>query len=97
MDGSNGKAHRVSSGPCVIGCQLSLSSLKCPVSAHWKCLASTQRDEVLRAARERDRQALQSSSDPDILQQPIVRRELKFDQITEFLCGKLLLLTVIYC
>lgn len=29
--------------------------MKCPVSAHWKCLAKTQRDEILRAALERDK------------------------------------------
>ncbi|THH02604.1 hypothetical protein EW026_g282 [Hermanssonia centrifuga] len=29
--------------------------LKCPVSAHWGCLAKTQRDEILKAAHERDK------------------------------------------
>ncbi|KAI0801048.1 hypothetical protein C8Q74DRAFT_1364698 [Fomes fomentarius] len=29
--------------------------LKCPVAAHWGCLAKTQRDEILRAAHERDK------------------------------------------
>ncbi|KAA1471579.1 hypothetical protein DENSPDRAFT_799677 [Dentipellis sp. KUC8613] len=29
--------------------------LKCPVTAHWHCLASTQRGEILKAAQERDR------------------------------------------
>ncbi len=30
------------------------SSLRCPVGAHWGCLAASQRDEVLKAAKQRD-------------------------------------------
>jgi chromodomain-helicase-DNA-binding protein 4 len=31
-----------------------VSSLKCPLAAHWRCLASTQRDEILKAVQARD-------------------------------------------
>ena len=33
-------------------------SLKCPLAAHWRCLAGTQRDEILKAVQVRDLAAL---------------------------------------
>lgn len=68
-----------------------ISSLKCPVSAHWKCLASTQRDEVLRAVRERDKkewEASQGTGDSFVIP-PKKRSELTIEQTTEFICGQL--------
>ena len=66
-----------------------ISSLKCPVSAHWKCLASTQRDEVLRAVRERDRQNWEASrgTEDSSMMAPKKRSELSIEQTTEFICG----------
>jgi len=67
-----------------------ISSLKCPVSAHWKCLASTQRDEVLRAVREKDQkdwEASKSAGD-SFLTAPKKRSELSIEQTTEFICGQ---------
>ncbi|PCH33925.1 hypothetical protein WOLCODRAFT_130070 [Wolfiporia cocos MD-104 SS10] len=71
--------------------------LKCPVSAHWGCLAKTQRDEILKAALERDRadwrgaMALaesQSSGQPrKALPEPFKRAGLEAHQTTEFICG----------
>lgn len=60
-------------------------SLKCPVAAHWGCLAKMQRDEILRAARDRVRTQLQSgeSSNGGLLN----RTALSPDQTTEFLCS----------
>jgi chromodomain-helicase-DNA-binding protein 4 len=36
------------------------SSLKCSLAAHWRCLASTQRDEILKAVQARDLMALEA-------------------------------------
>ncbi|KAF8078789.1 SNF2 family DNA-dependent ATPase [Lyophyllum atratum] len=68
--------------------------LKCPVVAHWRCMASTQRDEILKAARDRDRaewQRAQSriSQDGEVTgpPQPGKRPGLDAYQTTEFICG----------
>jgi chromodomain-helicase-DNA-binding protein 4 len=69
-----------------------VASLTCPVVAHWRCLASTQRDEILKAARDKDREEwcrLQltdggTSADPE----PRKRSGLGPYQTTEFICGK---------
>ncbi|PPQ64493.1 hypothetical protein CVT26_002032 [Gymnopilus dilepis] len=63
--------------------------LKCPVSAHWKCLASNQRDEVLKAIRDKDREDWESNkvdTEPESIP-PKKRSQLEIDQTTEFLCG----------
>ena len=58
--------------------------------AHWRCLARTQRDEITRAARARDKdrwrvQAEEASEpSPDDLPD---RKELDITQTTEFICG----------
>ncbi|KAI0639630.1 hypothetical protein C8Q77DRAFT_1082196 [Trametes polyzona] len=59
--------------------------LKCPVSAHWGCLAKTQRDEILRAALERDKAEWRAagSNHPE----PQKREGLLTHQTTEFICG----------
>ncbi|KAI0756774.1 SNF2 family N-terminal domain-containing protein [Daedaleopsis nitida] len=59
--------------------------LKCPVAAHWGCLAQTQRDEILRAAHERDKEEWRSthSSEPE----PRKCAGLGPFQTTEFICG----------
>ncbi|SJL05568.1 uncharacterized protein ARMOST_08931 [Armillaria ostoyae] len=65
--------------------------LKCPVTAHWRCLASTQRDEILKAARERDR-SLWIDANPDAAANvekdgPTKRPGLGVSETTEFICG----------
>lgn len=71
-------------------------SLKCPVTAHWKCLASTQKEEVIKAARERDRAEWLSEQPPledcepeyDIEKDgPRKRKDISIDEMTGFLCG----------
>ncbi|OSD03298.1 hypothetical protein PYCCODRAFT_1434714 [Trametes coccinea BRFM310] len=59
--------------------------LKCPVAAHWGCLAKTQRDEILRAALERDKATWRASgsSSPE----PQKRPGLGTYETTEFVCG----------
>ncbi|KAJ3512355.1 hypothetical protein NLJ89_g3566 [Agrocybe chaxingu] len=59
--------------------------LKCPVVAHWKCLANTQREEVLKAVRERDRKGWERKGSEG--QPPRKRSELDINQATEFVCG----------
>lgn len=68
------------------------SSLRCPVGAHWKCLASTQRDEVLKAVRQRDQEQWEATqkNGGDASTPPKKRNELSIDQTTEFICGKLI-------
>ncbi|TCD65653.1 hypothetical protein EIP91_002326 [Steccherinum ochraceum] len=72
--------------------------LKCPLSAHWGCLAKTQRDEILRAILERDKaewRAKTSSEESDVTAgasgpaapEPTKRSGLDTDSITEFICG----------
>ncbi|KAF8167730.1 SNF2 family N-terminal domain-containing protein [Crassisporium funariophilum] len=62
--------------------------LKCPVSAHWKCLASNQRDEVLKAARQKDLKDWESRADnTDGSQPPRKRSQLDIRETTEFICG----------
>ncbi|KAI0652071.1 SNF2 family N-terminal domain-containing protein [Trametes meyenii] len=59
--------------------------LKCPVAAHWGCLAKTQRDEILRAAHERDKADWRSANSS--LPEPQRRLGLDPYQTTEFICG----------
>lgn len=80
----------------------SLLSLKCPLVAHWSCLAKTQRDEILRAALERDKaewrrihgetESTQEGepSDPPKPHpdEPGKRPGLDPNQTTEFICGQ---------
>ncbi|KAJ7932575.1 SNF2 family DNA-dependent ATPase [Mycena leptocephala] len=72
--------------------------LKCPVASHWNCLASTQRDEILKAAREIDRAAWRSTQPESELQdengqpkanpnEPKKRPGLDPQQTTDFVCG----------
>ncbi|KAF5384826.1 hypothetical protein D9615_001372 [Tricholomella constricta] len=69
--------------------------LKCPVVAHWRCMASTQRDEILKAARERDRAEWQLAHSETVSQEsdvsgppePGKRPGLDASQTTEFLCN----------
>jgi chromodomain-helicase-DNA-binding protein 4 len=69
-------------------------SLKCPVVAHWGCLASTQRDEMLRAALQRERAAWEAKraaagedADSDDAEPPKKRATLEVSQTTDFVCG----------
>ena len=72
-----------------------LVSLKCPLSAHWRCLASTQRNEILKAALQRDRnkwQATQAANSAEgdntnMSPEPKRRDSLGVNQITEFICA----------
>ncbi|KAJ7169708.1 SNF2 family DNA-dependent ATPase [Mycena filopes] len=72
--------------------------LKCPVATHWNCLASTQRDEILKAAREIDRAAWRSTQPESELQdengqpksnpnEPKKRPGLDPQQTTDFVCA----------
>ncbi|KAI6008336.1 SNF2 family DNA-dependent ATPase [Pisolithus orientalis] len=63
--------------------------LKCPVAAHWRCLASTQRDEITRAAHSRDKERKDHEHIQDISAANGLpdRKELGIDQTTEFICG----------
>jgi len=74
-----------------ISYQFFFSSLKCPVAAHWKCLASTQRDEILKATLQRDREEWlkqHEGEDVDVIKDgPRKRPTLAYDQTTEFICG----------
>ena len=65
-------------------------SLKCPVVAHWKCLSKTQRDEITRAARARDKDRWkeqgEEATEPSAGDLPD-RKELDVNQATEFVCA----------
>ncbi|KAJ7630765.1 SNF2 family DNA-dependent ATPase [Roridomyces roridus] len=72
--------------------------LKCPVAVHWNCLAGTQRDEILKAAREVDRAAWRSAQPESELQdqngqakanpnEPQKRPGLDPQQTTDFICS----------
>ncbi|KAJ7293407.1 SNF2 family DNA-dependent ATPase [Mycena rebaudengoi] len=72
--------------------------LKCPSVTHWSCLAATQRDEILKAARDIDRAAWRSTQPESDLQdenglpkpnknEPSKRAGLEPHQTTDFVCG----------
>ncbi|KAI0271427.1 hypothetical protein BC834DRAFT_441990 [Gloeopeniophorella convolvens] len=65
--------------------------LKCPLAAHWRCLANTQRDEILKAVQGRDRTEWESkhgSKDKDNNPWIIPKRPgLESHQTTEFVCS----------
>ncbi|KAK1228665.1 hypothetical protein PQX77_008318 [Marasmius sp. AFHP31] len=63
--------------------------LKCPVAAHWGCLAKTQQDEILKATRQRDQEEWIKTHDgiDDPEMSPMKRQRLEVDQSTEFICG----------
>ncbi|KAH8099377.1 SNF2 family N-terminal domain-containing protein [Cristinia sonorae] len=74
--------------------------LKCPVSAHWGCLARTQRDEILRAILERERAEWRSKRESRLAREdnatggthpntpePVKRAGLDPDSVTEFICN----------
>lgn len=77
--------------------------MKCPVSAHWKCLAKTQRDEILRAALDRDKAEWLAANPPppEVAEgvelaerpkpktlEPVKRAGLNPYETTEFICGQ---------
>ncbi|KLO20752.1 hypothetical protein SCHPADRAFT_816295 [Schizopora paradoxa] len=51
--------------------------LKCCIAAHWRCLAKTQQDEILKAARAKDAEMNTETK----------RMTLEADESTEFVCG----------
>ncbi|TDL28199.1 hypothetical protein BD410DRAFT_739739 [Rickenella mellea] len=55
--------------------------LKCCVAAHWRCLAATQRDEILKAAREKANALALPGKEP------LKRVTLDAYETTEFVCG----------
>lgn len=69
-------------------------SMKCPLAAHWTCLASTQRQEILKAIRDREKQeweaarakAIEDGDEPMDSDLP-KRKELDADSTTEFICS----------
>ncbi|KAI0322695.1 hypothetical protein OF83DRAFT_1092474 [Amylostereum chailletii] len=65
--------------------------LKCPLSAHWRCLAQSQRDEILKAARARDRREREAKdgAEGEIGQSGndhSRRTDLDMGSTTEFIC-----------
>ncbi|KAF7799325.1 hypothetical protein EIP86_010557 [Pleurotus ostreatoroseus] len=76
--------------------------LKCPLAAHWSCLAKTQREEILRAALERDKaewrrthgendaaqEGESSGSSKPKPNEPVKRQGLDPNHTTEFICGQ---------
>jgi chromodomain-helicase-DNA-binding protein 4 len=67
--------------------------MKCPVAVHWRCLAKTQKDEITRAARARDKEEWKSQQpddydghEPPDSELPN-RKELGIMQTTEFVCA----------
>ncbi|KAI0068286.1 hypothetical protein BV25DRAFT_1987089 [Artomyces pyxidatus] len=71
--------------------------MKCPLTAHWRCLANSQRDEILKAIRDRDREtwlATQPQTAGQTIAQilatksgPPKRAGLESYQTTEFICA----------
>ncbi|KIP12064.1 hypothetical protein PHLGIDRAFT_400060 [Phlebiopsis gigantea 11061_1 CR5-6] len=73
--------------------------LRCPVVAHWGCLAKTQRDEILKAIHEKDlakwevakakhtEDVEMSQDDTSDLPMPKKRLGLEANETTEFVCG----------
>ncbi|KAF8634457.1 hypothetical protein AX15_000900 [Amanita polypyramis BW_CC] len=60
--------------------------LKCPVVAHWKCLSSSQRDEILKAMRDKD--AVQAEAHDTTDDFKIKKRSsLDVRESTDFICG----------
>lgn len=100
------RTKMISFGPWVVGfdgeiklTRLSLEylclkhSLKCPVAVHWRCLAKTQKDEITRATRARDKEEWKSQHpdgynghEPSDSEHPN-RKELGIEQTTEFVCA----------
>lgn len=79
-----------------VDCTNDAISLKCPIAAHWGCLAKTQKDEILRAANEKLKAEWLQSKPPDTdadalrkhqAREPIKRYELDAYETTEFICG----------
>ncbi|OAX44419.1 hypothetical protein K503DRAFT_765038 [Rhizopogon vinicolor AM-OR11-026] len=67
--------------------------LKCPVAVHWRCLAKTQKDEITRGARARDKEEWKNQQpdgydghEPPDSELPN-RKELGIMQTTEFVCA----------
>ncbi|KAG2159672.1 uncharacterized protein EDB93DRAFT_1111462 [Suillus bovinus] len=67
--------------------------LKCPVAVHWRCLAKTQKDEITRTARARDKEEWKNQQpvgyddhNPSDSELPN-RKELGVMQTTEFICA----------
>lgn len=58
--------------------------MKCPVSAHWQCLASAQRQEIARAYK-----SLYSSEGKEGTGVLITLSTLDARETTEFVCGML--------
>ena len=67
-------------------------SLKCPVVMHWSCLPRTEQEEILKAARERDRAEwlkAHEGEEADVEREgPRKRPGLNFSEMTEFICSK---------
>ncbi|KDQ19888.1 hypothetical protein BOTBODRAFT_27309 [Botryobasidium botryosum FD-172 SS1] len=57
--------------------------LKCCVTAHWNCLAATQRRDIIHAIREKERAKAQERGD-EVTEN---RRELSIFEATDFICG----------
>jgi chromodomain-helicase-DNA-binding protein 4 len=62
------------------------------VAAHWGCLASTQKDEILRNIREKDCEALGEHDKQQGSSLSRKRLDLEVDQMTEFICGRCILM-----
>ncbi|KAI0689886.1 SNF2 family N-terminal domain-containing protein [Cytidiella melzeri] len=80
--------------------------LRCPVVAHWGCLAKTQRDEIIRAANGKAREewlmSKPSNEDEEGLarhkaREPSRRSDLSISETTEFICGSCMRGGICYC
>lgn len=67
--------------------RLIIGSLKCCVSAHWGCMAQTQRDEVVRAIRRREIAEWEAKHGEEE-DMPSKRKELEIHEMTDFICGQ---------
>ncbi|KAK2461624.1 hypothetical protein APHAL10511_006087 [Amanita phalloides] len=61
--------------------------LNCPVVAHWKCLANSQRDEILKAMKEKETVEQAKDSDAPESLKLKKRSSLGIRESTDFICG----------
>ncbi|KAI0094367.1 SNF2 family N-terminal domain-containing protein [Irpex rosettiformis] len=80
--------------------------LRCPVVAHWGCLARVQRDEILKAANEKARVEWEASKPEDDDEEEMARYKaraptkkttLDVEETTEFICGSCMRGGICYC
>ncbi|KAI0048335.1 hypothetical protein FA95DRAFT_1517538 [Auriscalpium vulgare] len=80
LEGSDDEETRLSALGGWVRC------MKCTLSSHWQCLLGSEREEILKAIRDRDR-ASWAVSHPESECLPAKRPGLDAQQITEFICS----------